>query len=200
MQSPFVKPLPAVTPSPAAFFQWPLAVGKSRKHVKYRNFAIIRRVFANARKKNGRATSLGPHAVSRCAPIAAADAPQAHTNHLRTRTSQALVKTARPHASQLLRKSTCANTNLAPENALRPTQPLQKRQNAREVPESSASTTCQSFRKADITHYLEIWALMAAIFGNLALLLIRFAQYASLKMPPGAFLSPKRPKARLRDT
>ena len=144
-------------------------MGKSRKHVKYRNFAIIRCVFANARKKNGRATSLGPHAVSRCAPIAAADAPQAHTNHLRTRTSQALVKTARPHASQLLRKSTCANTNLAPENALRTTQPLQKRQNARE----DASVIAKITKRTRIERFYDMPIVSEgryySLFGNMGI-------------------------------
>lgn len=95
------------------------------------------------------------------------------------------------------RSPTHATSPKAPKRTRRR---LRYRKNHETYPNRALLRHCRSFRKADITHYLEIWALMAAIFGNLALLLIRFAQYASLKMPPGAFLSPKRPKARLRDT
>ena len=95
------------------------------------------------------------------------------------------------------RSPTHASSSKAPKMHWK-TLPLS--QKSRNVSESSASTTCQSFRKADITHYLEIWALKIGVFRKNGLPLIRFAQYASLKMPPGAFLSPKRPKARLRDT
>lgn len=138
-------------------------MGKSRKHVKYRNFAIIRRVFANARKKNGRATSLP--AESRL--------NQPHhkhaLNHPRSRTSQVLVKTARPHASQLLRKSTCANTNLASENALRPTQPLQKRQNARE----DASIIAKLTKRTRIERFYDMPIVSEgryySLFGNMGI-------------------------------
>ena len=131
--------------------------------MKYRNFAIIRRVFANARKKNGRATS--PPAESRL------NQPHhKHTlNHPRSRTSQVLVKTARPHASQLLRKSTCANTNLASEKALRPTQTLQQPKNTRE----DASVIAKLTKRTRIERFYDMPIVSEgryySLFGNMGI-------------------------------